>query len=252
MLKKSISIRRFAALLLFMAAEWALYAQDVPKEPVKVSKPAFSDLRRSRRFSADSGGTKLVKVTRLNRVSLSNEVALKRTANEHYTFGTIVDGDTIPLYYLREVNVYSSGMLLTAKEIKKNAKLIRNVRLMLPFAREAKHRLDALEVEIANLPKKERKAAIKRAEQQLKDDYKDQLSKYTFSQGLVLIKLIDRETSRTAYSLVGELRGSFRAGLYQALARLFGYNLKTKFDPQHDKKDELMERIVKSIERGQL
>ena len=123
---------------------------------------------------------------------------------------------------------------------------------MLPYAREAKRRLDGLEVEIANLPKKERKAAIKRAEQQLKDDYKDQLSKYTFSQGLVLIKLIDRETSRTAYQLVGELRGSFRAGLYQALARLFGYNLKTKYDPGNDKKDELIERIVKSIERGQL
>ena len=143
-------------------------------------------------------------------------------------------------------------MMLTAKEIKKNAKLIRNVRLMLPYAREAKRRLDALEVEIANLPKKQRKAAIKKAEQQLKDDYKDRLSKYTFSQGLVLIKLIDRETSRTAYSLVGDLRGSFRAGLYQALARLFGYNLKTKFDPKNDKKDELIERIVVSIDRGQL
>ncbi len=176
----------------------------------------------------------------------------RELGKEHYAFGALLDGDTVPLYYLREVTVYSSGMLLTSKEISKNAKLIRNVRLMLPFAREAKRRLDALEIEIANLPKKQRKAAIKRAEQQIKDDYKDQLSKYTFSQGLVLIKLIDRETNRTAYSLVGDLRGSFRAGLYQAFARLFGYNLKTKFDPSHDSKDELMERIVKSIERGQL
>ena len=84
------------------------------------------------------------------------------------------------------------------------------------------------------------------------DDYKEDLSKYTFSQGLVLIKLIDRETSRTAYNIVGELRGSFRAGLYQTLARLFGFNLKTKYDPKNDKKDELIERIVLSIERGQL
>ena len=171
----------------------------------------------------------------------------------HFTFAVISEeGDTMPLYHLREVTVYSSGMLLTPKEIRNNAKLIRNVRLMLPYAREGKRRLDVLEVEIANLPKKQRKAAIKAAEKQLLADYKGELSKYTFSQGLVLIKLIDRETSRTAYNIVGELRGTFRAGLYQALARIFGFNLKTKFDPEHDKKDNLIERIVQSIERGQL
>ena len=176
----------------------------------------------------------------------------RRLEGQHYTFATILDGDTVPMYNLREVTCYSSGMLLTPKEIKSNSKLIRNVRLMLPYAREGKRRLDALEIEIANLPKKERKAAIKAAEKQLMDDYKEDLSKYTFSQGLVLIKLIDRETSRTAYNIVGELRGAFRAGLYQTLARLFGFNLKTKYDPKNDKKDDLIERIVLSIERGQL
>lgn len=200
----------------------------------------------------DTVKLRAVRPTKFSASKMLSKTEIKKAASEHYVFATVLDGDTIPLYYLREVNVYASGMLLTPKEIKSNAKLIRNVRLMLPYAREAKKRLDALEVEIAGLPRKQRKAAIKKAEQQLKDDYKDQLSKYTFSQGLVLIKLIDRETSRTAYALVGDLRGSFRAGLYQALARLFGYNLKTKYDPKHDKKDELIERIVISIERGQL
>lgn len=172
---------------------------------------------------------------------------------EHFAFAVVTDdGDTVPAYFLREVTVYASGMLLTPKEIRSNTKLIRNVRLMLPYAREGKHRLDALEVEIAGMPKKQRKTAIKAAEKQLLADYKGELSKYTFSQGLVLIKLIDRETSRTAYNIVGELRGTFRASLYQTLARLFGFNLKTKFDPEHDKKDNLIERIVQSIERGQL
>ena len=184
--------------------------------------------------------------------STYEQVRSRLQANEHMTFGTILDGDTVPLYQLREVTVYASGMLLTPKEIRQNSKLIRNVRLMLPYAREGKRRLDALEVEIAQLPKKQRKAAVKAAEKQLMDDYKGELSKYTFSQGLVLIKLIDRETSRTAYSIVGELRGSFRAGLYQTFARIFGFNLKTKFDPHHDKKDDLTDRIVRSIERGQL
>lgn len=180
------------------------------------------------------------------------QVAEEAKAKGHFTYGTVLDGDTVPLYHLREVKIYASGMLLTQKEIKQNAKLIRNVRLMLPYAQEGRRRLDKLEVEIAQLPRKERKAAIKQAEQQLLADYKDEISNYTFSQGLVLIKLIDRETNRSAYKIVGELRGSLRAGLYQTLARLFGYNLKETFDPKHNKKDDLIDRICTSIERGQI
>ena len=176
----------------------------------------------------------------------------KAPAKGHYTFGTILDGDTVPLYILHDVTIYADGMMLTQKEIKHNQELIRNVRLMLPYAKEGKRRLDALEIEIAALPRKQRKAAIKAAEQKLLDDYKGEISNYTFSQGLVLIKLLDRETSRTAYNIVGELRGSLRAGLYQTLARLFGYNLKETFDPQHNKKDDLINRIAIMIERGQL
>lgn len=170
----------------------------------------------------------------------------------HYTFAAVVDGDTIPLYYIKEIKVYADGMLLTPKEIQQNKKLIRNVKLMRPYALEGKRRLDALEVEIAALPRKERKKAIKEAEAQLLADYKGELSNYTFSQGLVLIKLIDRETNRTAYKIVGELRGSLRAGLYQTLARLFGYNLKDTFDPENNKKDDLIDRICRSIDREQL
>ena len=174
------------------------------------------------------------------------------TVKGHYTFGTILDGDTVPMYYLKEVTVYSSGMLLTPREIRQNAKLIKNVRLMRPYALEGKRRLDKLEVEIAALPRKDRRAAIKEAERQLLAEYKGEISNYTFSQGLVLIKLIDRETNRSAYKIVGELRGSLRAGLYQALAKLFGYNLKDTFDPKHNKKDDLIYMICISIDRGQI
>lgn len=167
-------------------------------------------------------------------------------------FATVLDGDTIPLYYLSEINIVSDGSLLTATELRKNKKLIRNVRLMLPYAKEGRRRLDKLETEIAKMPRKQRKAAIKQAEKDLLNDYKGELSNYTFSQGLVLIKLIDRETGRTSYAIVDELRGKLRAGVYQAFAKLFGYNLKTKYDPQNDPKDNLIERIARSIELGKL
>ena len=93
---------------------------------------------------AQSGDAQFVKP--LPRELLA-QVAEEVKAREHYTYGTILDGDTVPLYHLREVKIYASGMLLTQKEIKQNAKLIRNVRLMRPYAIEGKRRLDKLAVE---------------------------------------------------------------------------------------------------------
>lgn len=167
-------------------------------------------------------------------------------------FGIIVEGDTLPYYHLKEVSIVESGSLLSEKEIKKNQKLIRNVKKMLPYAKIGKQRLDELERRVGNLPKKDRKAAIKQAEKDLLADFKDELEDCTISQGKVLLKLIDRETGRTSYALVDELRGKLRAGFYQTFARLFGYNLKASYDPKNNKEDNLIERIVISVEHGKL
>ena len=72
----------------------------------------------------------------------------------------------------------------------------------------------------------------------------------TFSQGKILIKLIDRETGESSYALVQELRGNFTAFFYQAFARLWGYDLKVRYDPEGE--DQQIEAIVKMIERGQI
>lgn len=167
-------------------------------------------------------------------------------------FGIVVEGDTLPYYHLVEVKVVSSASLLTDEEIRKNQKLIRNVKKMLPYAKIGKQRLDELEKQIGDLPKRERKAAIKEAEKELLADFGDELSGCTISQGKVLLKLIDRETGRSSYLLVDELRGKLRAGFYQTFARLFGYNLKARYDPKNNKEDNLIERIVLSVERGKL
>ena len=173
-------------------------------------------------------------------------------ATRKVRFGIIVDGDTIPYYRLQEVKVIESGSLLSEKEIRKNQRLIRNVKKMLPYAKIGKQRLDELEKQIADMPKRERREAIKKAEKDLLADFSDELKACTISQGMVLLKLIDRETGRTSYVLVDELRGKIRAGFYQTFARLFGYNLKSQYDPRHNKEDNLIERIVLSIERGKL
>ena len=81
-------------------------------------------------------------------------------------------------------------------------------------------------------------------------EFEEELRSLTITQGRLLIKLIDRETGHTSFELVRELRGSFPAFFWQTIARLFGSNLKTKFDPAGE--DELIDQIILLIESGQI
>ncbi len=167
-------------------------------------------------------------------------------------FATVIDNDTVPLYKLKEVTIISSRDLLTAEEIRKNKKLIRNAKIVLPYAKMANAKLMELNNRMEKLSGKDRKKFIKQAEKEIEVQYGKELEKMTFSQGKLLIKLIDRETGNSSYILVQELRGSFRAFFYQAFAKIFGYDLKSKYDPYNNKNDELIERIVRSIELNKI
>lgn len=166
-------------------------------------------------------------------------------------YATMIDGDTIPVIPLHEVSIYSFRPHKSKKEARKTTKLIRNVKKVYPYAKLAGIKLVEYEGILADVEdKKERKKIMKQAEQELDDEFGDDLRDMTFSQGKILIKLIYRETGNSSYDLVAELRGKFRAFFWQAFARIFGFNLKNGYDPEGEDKE--IEFIVKMIEAGQL
>lgn len=164
----------------------------------------------------------------------------------------IVNGDTIPYFKMKGVTISGITAYLTPDEIRKNQRLIRNVKKVLPYAKMGRVRLDQIEAAAAKLPAKDRKDYIKKMEKKLLAEFSDELKGFTTSQGRVLLKLVDRETGRTSYALVDEMRGHLRAGFYQTFAKIWGYNLKKEYDPTHNKEDNLLERIILSVESGKI
>ena len=100
------------------------------------------------------------------------------------------------------------------------------------------------------LSERERKAFMKEAEKEIEEEYGEKLKKLTFSQGKLLIKLINRETDSSSYELVKAFLGPFKAGFYQAFASIFGASLKKEYHPEDE--DALIERVVVLVENGQL
>lgn len=164
---------------------------------------------------------------------------------------TIIEGDTIPIIGLSEIEIFSLIIPDSRKARKKLTRLIKNVKRVYPWARLAGIQLRKYDkMLVAAKNERERRSIMKQAEKEINDKYGGDLKKLTFSQGKILIKLIDRETGNSSFNLVQELRGNFTAFFYQAFARLWGYNLKIKYDPQGA--DRQIETIVKMIERGQI
>ena len=87
-------------------------------------------------------------------------------------------------------------------------------------------------------------------EKGLKEQYTARMKKLSFTQGKLLIKLVDRQSNQTSYELVKAFMGPFKAGFYQAFAALFGASLKKEYDPQGE--DKLTERVVLMVENGQI
>lgn len=184
--------------------------------------------------------------------SRSSAQIINNAVNRLLSYAVIRDGDTIPVYHLNTVVISTKWALLTDKEIQKNQKLIRNVKKTLPYAKEARRRLQDLEKEMAGMPAKQRKEYVKQVEQEVLDEFTADLEKLTFSQGKVLLKLLDRETGNNSYTLVADLRGKFRASFYNTFARMFGFNMKERFDPKNNKDDNLLDRVARSVELGRL
>lgn len=128
-------------------------------------------------------------------------------------------------------------------------RLRRNVHLVYPLAKEAARIVREVDNERARLGEKSRdyKRYAKRLKKELFERYEPILREMTVTQGILLIKLIHRETGINAYRLIQDYLGGLQAAFWQGVARFYGSDLKLTYDPA---KEPLIEAIIAEIETG--
>ena len=164
----------------------------------------------------------------------------------------VENGDTVYYVHLREIVVRAPRKFKSASEERQFWRLVYNVKKTYPYAKLAGKKLHELNEQYLKLPTdKERKAYSKKVEEELQAEFEGELRKLTVSQGRILLRLVDRETGNTTYEILKDFRGSLQAVFWQTIARMFGSNLKTRYDPSSGE-DKLIEMIIKEIEEGSL
>ncbi len=162
---------------------------------------------------------------------------------------TLYNGDTIPYVTLTPIVCYVPRVFKNKREAAKWDRLKYNVKKVYPYAILAAAKLKEYDLLLSKIPNEnERKRYMKIAEKQLKDQFGPELQNLTMTQGRILVKLVDRETGKTTYNIVKEMRGSFSAFMWQGVAILFSSNLKDEYDPKGE--DKAIEEAIKLIENG--
>lgn len=170
---------------------------------------------------------------------------------EKTAFAEIINGDTIPVAVLGSVYSFPKENFSSASDERYYWKLVRDVKIVYPLSRIVYFTLLETMDYIETLPDpKDRERHLRRMEKDLVKEYEPVLRKMTYTQGKILLKLINRECNSSPFDLIKAYRGSFTASFWQGVASLFHADLKGGYDPTS--KDYTLERIVIKIEQGQL
>lgn len=181
-------------------------------------------------------------------LAVSIHLTGQNTDSSNFYFGFFSGDDTIIHYQLDEITIYPR-VFNNRRQEKRYWKNAEKVKKVYPYALMVNEILAKYEPEYIQLEtNKEKRQLVKQVEDELLLKYKDELKKLTVSEGKILIKLIDRETSRTSYKIIREFRGGLTAFFWQSIARLFGNDLKAVYDPYGE--DRELEEIITLLEYG--
>ena len=179
--------------------------------------------------------------------------SLQKTFAGYYHFIEPSTGDTLAMIVFNPITIYPRERFRNKADEKFYWKTVRDVKKTLPYAKlisstllETYEYIDTYQTE------KQKRAYLKRFEKELFEQYKPQMKKMTKSQGKMLIKLINRETNQSSYSILKAFLGTFRAGFWQTFSKFFGASLKAGYHPNKNKQDAMIERICVRVEQGTL
>ena len=165
---------------------------------------------------------------------------------EYYVF----QGDTI---YLDEIPpaVIHPRQTMNKRDWVKYYKRVHNFSKAYPYALMVSSVIketDSLFVADHYTKRQQDKYLGKKKDELLKD-FEPLFRKLTLRQGLMMIRLIDRECGQTPYYILKRYMGGASAGFWQGVARMFKGNLKQPYDRFGEDKD--LEELVGYWQRGE-
>ncbi len=160
-------------------------------------------------------------------------------------------GDTVFMETLDPVWIFPRGRRMRDGDWRKYYRLVYNFNKVYPYALVGRKMMAQVDSTIAADVRRrsERNRYINEVERELFRLFEKDIRKMTVTQGLVLLRLVDRECGMNAFEIIKTYESGFAANFWQLVARLFSHNLKTRYNPSQGE-DAKIEELVKIWDSG--
>jgi len=160
-------------------------------------------------------------------------------------------GDTVYLDVIQPTWVFAKMKGKQSRDWRRYYRLVYNFSVVYPYALVARKMVRQADSTMSanHFNRIQRDRYIKGMQNELFNAFETPLKHMTISQGVLLVKLVNREVGRSTYSLIKDYKSGIAAGFWQGIARIFGNNLKADYDP--DGADKAVESLVQRWDRGQ-
>ncbi|MBE7628813.1 DUF4294 domain-containing protein [Tenacibaculum piscium] len=153
-------------------------------------------------------------------------------------------GDSL-MITLNEVAVFPKHKFKEKSDIHYYYWFRRKVYKAYPFAVLASQKIDSVALELSKIKSRRKKRKyIRKTQKYLQEELTNPLKKLTRTEGRILLKLIHRQSGKTAFANIKELRSGWKAFWYNTTANLFKLSLKSEYLPEKENEDFLIEDIL--------
>lgn len=156
------------------------------------------------------------------------------------------EADTFMMVRLNEVEVKDARKWMNDTARYRFNQMRFYVQTILPYMEAATKTFSEVDTKIRQegVDKKERKQFVHAKEAELRTQFEDRVKALNETQGVLLIKLIARQTGVNIYSILNEFKNPFTAIKWQTWAKLNGFNLNKKYNPDDE---PLLEQVMLSL-----
>ena len=160
------------------------------------------------------------------------------------------NGDTVFFDRLAPTWIFARRRTTSEKDWREFYKLVYRFPRVYPYAIAAgaiQHTVDStIKADNMNFIAKDR--YITDVQSQLFGQFEGSFRQMTISEGALLMKLIDRETGQSSYSIIKEYKSGVAAGFWQLIAKMFDNDLKSQYEPEGA--DKNTEELVQAWKDG--
>lgn len=154
------------------------------------------------------------------------------------------DGDTL-MIKLNEVSILPKHKFKNKIDVNYYYWFKKKVFKAYPYAVLASKRIDSLNARLGRIESNSKKRKyVRRVQKYLEEELTDQIKKMTKTEGRILIKLIHRQTGKTVFENIKELRSGWKAFWYNTTANVFSLSLKDEYHPETENEDYLIEDVL--------